>query len=192
MRLVDKMSQIESSNTVSEIGKICDQAHVAISAWGQRVIFCDGYKGSVTIDQLAQKYLNAAPFNVKNNSSLKDRLDCLHLWDRVEKLYGKSDAKLRKTCRLCSYALSVREYLRDKGDTETKGMNESELYSYFLQRNPRVIIDDRTVGRECLYQFTPEAFRQHWPHSKPYATSEKGLLFATQPMMESADQKKRT
>ncbi len=56
----------------------------------------EGYEGVIEVNDLTRKFLTADVFINENHPdfSLKYRLNCDYLWDRVHELYTKTDAML--------------------------------------------------------------------------------------------------
>jgi hypothetical protein len=93
MQLSDKLASILADDVLGEFNQLLNQSQVSISWWGQRLVSVEGYEGAVEINELAAKYLSAAPFH-QADCTLQHRLECYALWDRVKQLYQQSDEKL--------------------------------------------------------------------------------------------------
>lgn len=88
MKLSEKLSSIPSDEVVEEIAKMVDKVKVSLTNYGQRLLTVDGYEGHVTIDEFVRTYLTADAFKTRESSpTLKQRLDCYNLWEKVEKIY---------------------------------------------------------------------------------------------------------
>ena len=134
-----------------------NHTHVNISWWGQRLVSVDGYEGSVAINELALKYLEATPFRRDAESTLQDRLTCAGLWERVQQLYIDSEAALTNT--------SVYEYLVP--------MKEFRPYCRACAGDPMAIIGewDLSERKSGLFEFTPTEFKKLWPDAEPKGKS---------------------
>ena len=78
MYLHEKLNSMTPNNTVAELSQMLNrQTDVSISWFGQRLVSINGYEGSVTINELASKYLASTPFKANGHASLKGKLDCL-------------------------------------------------------------------------------------------------------------------
>lgn len=157
MELREKIISLTNHNTVAELSKMLDQAHVAISWWGQRLVSIDGYTGSVEINELASKYLKAAPFQESTHLSLQERLDCDTLWGRINKLYIDSNKQLN-TYLLYKHLVALKEF---------------RPYCRVCAGDPLAIIQEWDLGgrREALFEFTPDTFKEFWDESEKQGES---------------------
>jgi hypothetical protein len=153
MELREKLLSLTSNNTVAELNQMLNHTHVNISWWGQRLVSVDGYEGSVEINELALKYLRAAPFQRDTESSLQDRLTCAGLWGRVQQLYTDSEAALGNTT---VYKLLVRA-------------KEFRPYCRACAGDPMAIIGEWefSARKDSLFEFTPAEFKRLWPDTEP-------------------------
>ena len=179
MELRAKLQSLSSENTVSELSQMLDHAHVSISNWGERLVSIDGYEGSVEINELALKYLRAAPFQRDTESSLQERLTCASLWGRVQQLYTDSNAELANT--------SLYKYLVP--------MKEFRPYCRACAGDPMAIIGEWELGatKDSVFRFKPEEFKRIWPDVEPNGKSwvmgggeSSERWTATKEMVESA------
>lgn len=157
MSLGEKLAAISSKETVAQVGEMLNHAHVSISWYGQRMVTVDGYEGCVEINELAKKYLEANAFQRDGNPSLKERLECYALWERVQKLYADSNEELKKT-RLFKYLTPMKEF---------------RPYCRGCARDPMAIISewDLCSNKDVIFAFTPEDFKRIWPEADPQSRS---------------------
>lgn len=146
MYLDQKIALITPQDAVAQIGEMISSAHVSINGYAQRVVTIDGYQGSVTIDQLAAKFLLSSALQWKQDPTLQERWSCYTLWDRIRKLYIDSDEELRKDS-LYENLSSVKEF------------GSSFFPQWF--GNERATICD-TKNKEVLYMFTQKQYGQLW------------------------------
>ncbi len=107
--LSEKLASIQNDQTVAQLKLMLPHAEIFISSWGQRMVRIAGYKEAVTIDTLANKYLQADPFQNHSLATLKDINDCRPLWGKFQTLYKKSDKELEKTC-IYKFLIPALEY----------------------------------------------------------------------------------
>ena len=112
MNLSQKIESISRTETTAQLSKLLNdhKTQVKISWFGQRVVSIEGFAGTLTINQVAKKYLNAEPFKQSNNLTLKERLECYNLWDKVEQLYMNSDEALNKCWRIFRFFVLLLEF----------------------------------------------------------------------------------
>lgn len=157
MRLSDKLTSISRNETVTELNEMLKHAQVSISWYGQREVSVDGYEGSVKVNELALKYLQANAFQRDGNPSIKERLDCYALWERVQKLYIDSNDELNKTW-LFKYLTPIKEF---------------RPYCRACAGDPMAIIGEWefSARKDSLFEFTPEEFKKMWPEAEPRGKS---------------------
>lgn len=162
MRLDDKLRDVQANNLMFEMGTLLDGARVSVNWYGQRVVTVEGYEGSVKIDCLAKRYLEAEIFQSGLSTrerwqsdahfSLQERLTCYVLWGRVKELYSNSDNAVQNTY-LYRYLVFMKELIP------------------FFSSNQRVIIEKRSKTivsvKKVLFEFSPRAFQNMLPHIEP-------------------------
>lgn len=158
MNINDKINSLTSANTVRELDRLLNQAHVSISWSGKRVVSVKGFEGTVLINTLALKFLKADAFNTKLAPPFQTRLECYALWDRIQWLYDESDRELSKSCFYKHY-VPLREF---------------RPYCRACSGDPMAIIGGWEFGamRDQLVEFSPEEFKTLWPNTKANGKSE--------------------
>ncbi len=174
MKLHDKLMSMPAEQVVAELDQMLERTRVSISWWGQRLVTVDGYEETVTINELAEKFLSTHPFST---ISLKDRMNYYNLWTRVQGLYTKSDQKLRK---MCAYRILV-------------PLSEFRPWCRACMGDPMARIGEWDgSGKEDIFEFSPEEYATLWPQSEPSNKSwgSRGEhWYATKEMVESILQK---
>jgi len=156
MKLGEKLTTLTGENTVQELNRMLKRTHVGISWLGRRRVWVEGYKGSVQINELAQKYLEAAPFKMESDASLQERLNCDDLWGKVQKLYGDSDEMLSRTL-FYKYIVDYMEF---------------RPYCRACAGDPQAIIGLECGGRRTdIFEFKPERFKKFWYESEKVGSS---------------------
>jgi len=146
MHLKDKLASISSNNTVFEIDRMLNLAHVSINWFGQRIVTVGGYEGSVEINQLAKKYFFAHALILDGNPSLQERLDCHALWGRMQQLFTESEDALKRTW---AFKYPLIESL----------CCVSSRYFMTIFKNP--------FEKKWSFAFTPQEFNHWWPETSP-------------------------
>lgn len=173
MKLHDKLISIPDGQEVAALNELLDKARVSISWWGERLVTVDGFEESVTINELAKKFLSAHPLRA-DAPSLKDRLDYYALWGRVQALYTQSDEKLGKTWiyRFFVPLSEFRPYCRACAGDLMARIGEWDGY-----------------GKENVFEFSRNDFQARWPDVEPKSKSwsSRGEFWtASKEMVESA------
>jgi hypothetical protein len=142
MYLRDKLYSMTPENTVAELSQLLGTLNpVAIDWLGRRVVTVTGIKGSVQIYEIAEKYLQASPFDYTKNPSIRERLDCYDLGDRVHGLYIQSNTAIENTLFYKYWIPSIEALNEDP----TVGLLEG--FNFDANRSP-------------LLSFTPEQYRK--------------------------------
>ena len=94
--LSEKLASIQNDQTVAQLKLMLPHAEIFISSWGQRMVRIAGYKEAVTIDTLANKYLQADPFQNHSLATLKDINDCRPLWENFKHYIKKAIKNWKK------------------------------------------------------------------------------------------------
>ena len=153
-----------------------ERARVSISWWGERLVTVDGYEETITINELAKKFLTGHPLRA-DAPSLKDRMNYYNLWTRVQGLYTQSDQKLKK---MCAYRILV-------------PLSEFRPWCRACAGDPMARIGEWDgSGKDDIFEFSPVEYKTLWPQSEPNGkswSSRGEYWFATKEMVESALQK---
>lgn len=154
MKLCDKLTATSNEQFLTELHQMLDNSNVHISWWGERLVTVNGYEESVTINQLASKFLRATALHRMNTSlPLQDRITYLGLWEKIQDLYAQSRLQLKLSCvyKILVPLLEFRPYCRAcAGD-------------------PMACIEDwdDSGRKDDFFNFTPEEFAALWPSSEP-------------------------
>jgi len=145
MHITEKLESISKYETVFEINKMLDNAHVSINWWGQRMVTIQGYEGCVEINKLAEKYLYNKVLDINETDiHLQERVNCYELWGRVDELYTHSDEALKRTW-LFKYLVPLKEFL--------------------FSSQAKVYIMDSSKKNLC-FAFPPQEFQSRWPDTQ--------------------------
>jgi len=180
MSLNEKISSLTSGNTVANLSSMLESAETSISWWGQRKVSIDGYKDSVTIDELASKYLEAAPFKRKQDVYLQGRLDCENLWKKFQQVYDKSDESLSKTW-LYRFLIPLIEFRIFGRSPQMIIKEENSAGKYY---NPRKNIFE--IPREKFIQVFGEEHRNGSKTAEAILATTLPTWRATRKMVEAA------
>ncbi len=155
MTLETQLASLTSRNTVVTINHWLNDGRVEINWYGQRVLTVEQL-GSVEIDQVARKFLNAHAFQFMEQPTLQERLDAHQLWGRIRKLYQISDERLSST-----WAIKILTYIK-------------EFKPYMVVHAQNVREHFETMGVRGLsnsenspFLFTPEQFKAIWQEQRP-------------------------
>jgi hypothetical protein len=173
MSLSAKLDSITKNQTVAELDKMLDTAVVSISWYGERLVSIEGYEGTVEINQLAAKYLDACP-NHKTKVNLKERLDCYNLWQKVERVC-KDDSSLNDTWAY-KYLVPAKETVYRLLYTKA-GPIDSITTPLKGTMSP-------SKDKWC-FSFHQYDFKLFWPNKEPSEKYDR-IWVATKEMMEDA------
>jgi hypothetical protein len=173
MSLSEKLSSISREQTVFELNQMLDNAHVSISWSCQRLVSIDGYEGTVDINDLVQKYLDASP-RVSAGINLKERLDFYNLWTKVYRVCR--DVTSLNDTWFCGYLVPVKEFVQ-----------------YGVASPSSLIINAKVPTfpskKELCFSFSPGDFKQLWPDQQPRQTYGDSVCVATKQMVQEAFQR---
>lgn len=181
MHIIDKLSSINNEDIVDELTHLLDYYQLRISKDGQRMFCNHDYEGEVTLDQLIETFLRAdvikKTYNVDNVSpSLHDRLACDDLWEKILRMFDKSDEQLRRA----SYLLQAFTLF-----------NEIRPYANINHKNPQAIIHEwplwQTNEREMLFSFKEDEYKSLFGDIEPCGMryDDVAVMTATRTMIET-------
>lgn len=147
MSLVEKLSSLTPETAVAELDQMLKGVHTRISWKGERLLSVEGYEGETCINNLANTYLMAKPFQ-DYSCDLQERLDCDALWDRVSQLYKDSDTEL-KTMLVYSKIVPLLEF---------------RPYCRHCAGDPQILMQDDPLvsARDRLYCFSPDLYKAYF------------------------------
>jgi hypothetical protein len=185
MSLSEKLASISKDQTVAELGVMLEDASVSISWYGERLVSVKGLQGSVGINDLVAKYLNAAPKSSDGIHNLKARLDFYNLWTKVKRLCR--DTSSLDNTYVYRFLVPTKEFIHRIRYTTARDYMTSRLKgSLFPAKN------------EWCFAFLPNDFKQLWPDEKPWESrcflSDGRMVenhVATEEMVRAAYTRKR-
>jgi hypothetical protein len=94
MELNDYINNLDFSSQLNDVNQLLSQAQSNVTFWGKRIVTVVGYTGSISLDELATKVLNAA----QKGSDLKNFTDQelnagKEIMVNLRKFYKDSDAQ---------------------------------------------------------------------------------------------------
>lgn len=154
MRLDEKLKSISAEQTVEELNEILSREKKIYVSWtGSRLISVNGYEEEVEISQIAKKYFDSSPFN-ETNSTLKERLNCYNLWEKIENIYKISE-DIASNNRVKNIVLSVKEF---------------SLYTPLYLRDPKInflAFDGfEPTLKSAMFYFSKQQFKEMWPDQR--------------------------
>ncbi len=177
MRLSEEIRLLTPDNTVEQISEMLKNegnVNVSVGACGERLFSIQGYEGVGSIDKLALKYFEAAPFTGVN-VELEKSVKCDDLWTRVERLYLNSDPLVKeyeeKLIPLYNYPLDVFFMKLLPAWIICNVDYFSSLRCPVCTRQPRALFANSDFFGRGLFTFSPTQFKKLWPDAKPEARS---------------------
>lgn len=136
MLLQEKLTSISPRNIVSELQKMpLESAQVSIDWYGRRVVAVAGFEGSITIDALAQKYLEAS-FFTPLLPMLTEKMSEARLDQFLKKYYTSQRSRIGKE-EVSSY-LNVLGQIHKFYETSNTLLQKSTLYRFIIPFTERL------------------------------------------------------
>lgn len=145
MKLDNKIQSLTPENAVEELDKLLAKVkNVHISWFGRRLVSIKGFEGSSEISLIAKQYFKSSAFRLENNPSLEDRWKCHQLWDKLFKLYNKSDqAAWWYTAPPDKVQQTIQNWYFENKRPEILSFLPEEFKQYWHESTAKIIVNGR-------------------------------------------------
>lgn len=143
MRISSYINSVNINNELNSLNQLLGNAQVRVTFWGKRVVTAQGYRGSFSIDKIANKVLLAAELRRSNDDfTTAYRVAGLDVMYKLRDFYEVSDTNLRTRNWFTKLITKVREFsffpYTPRFHTEELGL----MSSYFRGYNEQAFIQE--------------------------------------------------
>ena len=108
------MGSLNFSTQLSDVKNLLDKAQAETTFWGSRVIKVQGFTGSVYLDDVAKKILEAGRTRCRaDDLTPEERVAGIEIVGKLQNFYQMTDKQIQNSCFLTRFFCWIREFTFD-------------------------------------------------------------------------------